>query len=95
MFRLVRKLTVCLLAVVFTILLLLAVSYGVKGYTMYQDAVTEQSLDARVEEVRSVEDFVTYSELPEFYIEAVISVEDHRFEKHCGIDLIAIGRACV
>lgn len=29
------------------------------------------------------------------YINAVISVEDHRFYKHNGIDIIAIGRAVV
>ena len=40
-----------------------------------------------------MEGFTSYSELPQFYIDAVISVEDYRFENHCGIDLIAIGRA--
>ncbi|EKC73374.1 penicillin-binding protein, 1A family, partial [human gut metagenome] len=34
-------------------------------------------------------------ELPEIYIKAVISVEDHRFYKHHGIDIIAIGRATI
>ena len=29
------------------------------------------------------------------YKNAVISVEDHRFYKHNGIDIIAIGRAAV
>ena len=45
------------------------------------------------ERIRGIEGFTSYSELPQFYIDAVISVEDHRFENHCGIDLIAIGRA--
>lgn len=29
------------------------------------------------------------------YLDAVISVEDHRFYKHSGIDVIAIGRAII
>ena len=29
------------------------------------------------------------------YLDAVISVEDHRFYKHSGIDVIAIGRALI
>ena len=33
--------------------------------------------------------------IPKIYINALISVEDHRFYKHNGIDLIAIGRAVV
>ena len=31
--------------------------------------------------------------MPELYLDAVVAVEDHRFEEHFGIDLIAIGRA--
>ena len=53
----------------------------------------ENPINERVEEIRSMEGFTSYSELPQFYIDATISVEDHRFAKHCGIDLIAIGRA--
>ncbi len=60
---------------------------------MYQEAVAENPINERVEEIRSMEGFTSYSELPQFYIDATISVEDHRFAKHCGIDLIAIGRA--
>ena len=46
-----------------------------------------------VEEICNMEGFTPYSALPQFYIAATISVEDRRFEEHCGIDLIAIGRA--
>lgn len=60
---------------------------------MYQDAIAERTLDERVEDIRNTENFTIYSELPQFYIDATISVEDHRFADHCGIDLIAIGRA--
>ena len=34
-----------------------------------------------------------FTELPEIYLDAVVAVEDHRFEQHCGIDIIAIARA--
>lgn len=67
--------------------------YGVKGYRMYREAIEEKSIADRVEEIRSAEDFVTYSELPEFYIDAAISVEDQRFMDHWGIDLVAVARA--
>lgn len=68
---------------------------GVKGYQMYKEAVTEKPVSEHVEEIRSMEGFTPYSELPQFYIDATISVEDHRFEEHYGIDLIAIGRAAL
>lgn len=70
-----------------------AAFYGIKGYGMYRDALTEKSIEEIMEEIRGREDFAEYSELPQFYIDAVISAEDHRFERHPGIDPVAICRA--
>ena len=39
------------------------------------------------------ENYTKIEELPEIYIKAVISVEDHRFYDHGPVDFIAIGRA--
>lgn len=91
--RSMRKLAVRLVAAVLLICLLVGGFYGVQGYGMYRDAVKETSIEERVEEIRSMDGFTTYGELPPFYIEATTSVEDHRFATHCGIDLIAIARA--
>ena len=89
----VRKMFIGLLAVFFCVLIAACALFRMKGYQMYQEAVAENPINERVEEIRSMEGFTPYSELPQFYIDATISVEDHRFAKHCGIDLIAIGRA--
>ncbi|MCI8591452.1 MAG: transglycosylase domain-containing protein [Lachnospiraceae bacterium] len=67
--------------------------FGVKGYRMYQEALAQKSMEERVAEIRNDKDFITYDEMSEFYIDAVISVEDHRFMNHGGIDPIAICRA--
>lgn len=67
--------------------------FCMKGYGMYWKAVHEKSLAERVEEVRNSEDFTAYSELPQFYIDAILAVEDRRFKWHFGIDPIAICRA--
>jgi penicillin-binding protein 1B len=40
-----------------------------------------------------VREWVPLSDMPPFIVEAVLSVEDHRFFSHAGIDPIAIGRA--
>ena len=89
----VRKFLQNLMAVLLCIFVVACVFFGVKGYQMYKEEVTEKPINERVEEIRSMEGFTSYSELPQFYIDATISVEDHRFEDHCGIDVIAIGRA--
>lgn len=65
------------------------------GYKMYKEAVDKISVENKVKEIQSKENYTKISELPQMYINAVISVEDHRFYKHPGIDIIAIGRAIV
>lgn len=83
--------------IILTALIILFISvftyYGIQGYILYKDATSKISIDEKIEEIQSRENFVEYSELPEFYINAVISVEDHRFKSHFGIDPIAITRA--
>lgn len=91
----VRKFLRNLLAVLLCIFVVVCVFFGVKGYQMYKEAVAEKPISERVEEIHGMEGFTPYSELPQFYIDATISVEDHRFEEHFGIDLIAIGRAAL
>ena len=91
--RPVRKAILCLAAVLFCAAAALGAFFGIRGYVMYRGAVSEISLAERIEAVRGDESFVSVSELPDFYVSAVISVEDHRFEAHHGIDPIAIGRA--
>ena len=81
------------------ILILLLTSLGLliigNGYNMYKEAIQEMPIQEKVEEIRQKENYTKLSELPQIYINAVISVEDHRFYEHNGIDVIAIGRAII
>ena len=81
------------------ILLLIGLSIALlfvgKGYKMYKEAIENVPLEEKVQEIQSKESYTEYSELQQMYINAVISVEDKRFLKHGGIDIIAIGRAVV
>lgn len=65
----------------------------VRGYTMYAQALEQQGLADKVSRIQEKTDYTPISELPETYLDAVIAVEDHRFEQHMGIDPIAILRA--
>ena len=66
-----------------------------EGYGLYKNAVQEESLEETVAEIRRQENFTSLEKMPETYVQAVVSVEDHRFYDHFGLDLIAIGRAVV
>lgn len=63
------------------------------GYNQYQNAISQIPLEDKVNKLRNKEKYTKISEVPEVYLNAVISIEDHRFYQHNGIDLIAIGRA--
>lgn len=64
-----------------------------KGYTIYKQALDEISVKDKVAEIKSQENYTKIEDMPEFYLNAVIAVEDHRFYNHGAIDIISIGRA--
>lgn len=66
---------------------------GYKGYIRYETALQNMSIEQKVSEIKSNPSFTFLKDLPKTYQEAVVAVEDKRFFKHPGIDLIAIGRA--
>lgn len=83
--------------VLIIILILISISLLIveNGYDMYRNALKEKSIEAIVKNIKEKENYTKLEEMPEIYKNAVISVEDHRFYKHRGIDIIAIGRAAI
>lgn len=83
--------------VLIIILILISISLLIveNGYDMYRNALKEKSIEAIVKNIKEKENYTKLDEMPEIYKNAVISVEDHRFYKHRGIDIIAIGRAAI
>ena len=79
------------------ILVLLSISllFIGNGYNMYKEALNDTPIQEKVADIKSKQNYTEFSELPQMYINAVISVEDKRFYKHNGIDIIAIGRAAL
>ena len=82
-----------IVSVFLSIVLVVGIFYGTKGYSLYREATKANPLPQLVEGIQSKQHYTLYEELPEFYIHAVVAVEDHRFQHHHGIDPIAICRA--
>lgn len=84
--------------IIFVIILILT-SIGLlligNANDMYKEAISKMPLTEKVESIKQKKDYTKIEEVPQIYINAVISVEDHRFYNHKGIDIIAIGRAMV
>lgn len=64
-----------------------------QGYAMYREALDKISVKDKVAEIQAEESYTKYKDLPEFYLDAVIAVEDRRFYDHGALDYIGIARA--
>ena len=84
-----------ILLVVFIVIISIGLILIYNGFKIYKEALKEMPLEEKVASIRSTENYAKIDEIPQMYKIAVISVEDHRFYNHNGIDLIAIGRAFV
>ena len=63
------------------------------GFSYYSKTLKEQPFLSRVEEINKMEHYVTFEQLPQNYINAVIATEDSRFYDHGPIDFKGIIRA--
>ena len=89
--KLVKKITITVLLIFICI-----GSYFIcSGYQMYKNAINKMPLKDKITTIRQKEDYTKIDDMPQIYLKAVVSVEDHRFYKHFGIDVISIGRAFV
>lgn len=81
------------------VVILVSISIGLlvvgNGYDSYKEAIQKVPLVEKVESIKEKDNYTKISEVPTIYKNAVISVEDHRFYQHNGIDIIAIGRAVI
>lgn len=83
----------CLLFVIMAVCICSGFVVAGKGYEAYREAVGEVSLEEKAVAIRGKDSFTKYEELPGIYVQAVMAVEDKRFESHMGVDLIALCRA--
>lgn len=82
-----------LLTAIAALALCVVAFYGTRGYSMYKEALGTTGIPAMAEQIKETPGFTTVEELPRRYVDAVIAVEDHRFYRHPGFDIIATGRA--
>lgn len=78
------------------IITVIAIAGGIlayKGHKIYKEVLEKKSVLDKVAEIKSQENYTELKDLPEFYKNAVIAVEDRRFYEHGPIDPIAIARA--
>ena len=93
LFRILRRLVGYLLGVLLVALIAAAATFGWQGYKLYQRAVQATPLETLYQNITARPSVVPYDQLPQTYIDAVLSVEDSRFVHHHGVDPLSIARA--
>ena len=78
----------------FLIIVVIVAGVQIKGgYDKYQQALTDRPLNEVLDELQSKDNYTQYEDVPEIYYKALVAVEDRRFYKHNGFDIIGTTRA--
>lgn len=81
------------LLLIFIIIFVFIGYFLADGYVLYNQAISEKSIEDRISDLKANEHYTKVSEVPDYYTKAVVAIEDHRFYSHMGIDIIATSRA--
>lgn len=84
-----------ILLILLLIILIVGSVIFFNGYKLYKSALGEMSLSSKIAEIKSKDTYVSIQDVPNYYSNAIIAVEDHRFKNHGPIDVIAIARAII
>ena len=89
----VIKITLTVLLVLVGLAVLVAGFFAIRGAIMWNNAKDELPVAQAAKQFRADADYIKFDDLPQFYVDAVISVEDRRFFEHSGISVKSIIRA--
>ncbi len=82
--------------IVILLIIIFIIGYFISdGYKLYKSAIQNVSIEEKVKEIRENPNYVKIEDISKEYKEAVIAIEDKRFNEHFGIDFYSIGRAFI
>lgn len=84
-----------LLLIILVVVIIVGSIIFLNGYKLYKSTLDNLSLSDKITQIKNDENYVYISDVPSYYTNAIIAVEDHRFKNHGAIDIIAILRATV
>lgn len=86
-----RKLLIALRNIILSILVIIVIIIVIifyNGYSLYKEVINNNSIEDKIKEIKNDENYVKIDEVTQYYKDAVVAVEDHRFYDHHGFDLI-------
>lgn len=85
------EIIICLI----TLIILVVVILLYIGYSEFKYYINRVSIESIIKNIEKQSDYVNINDISKWMTIAVVSIEDHRFYNHFGIDIIAIGRAFI
>lgn len=89
------KLLKRLIILILLIIIVVSTVVILNGHKLYSSSISTISLKDKVSNIRNDSNFVSINDVPKYYKDAIIAVEDRRFYDHGAVDIISIGRAIV
>lgn len=86
-----KKFLLTLRNIILSILVIVLIIVGIifyNGYNLYKEAINNISIEDKIKEIKSTYNYVQIDAVSQYYKDAVVAVEDHRFYEHSGFDLI-------
>lgn len=84
--KLIKKCLHFVMKICFLLLLANVIYFGLSGWIMYRECITEASVESKVLEIQQREDYVTLDEVSQDYIDALLVSEDAVFYEHHGFN---------
>lgn len=88
-----------LIITVITLAIIICASIGglifLQGHGEYKDAIGKIGIDEIVTKVQSNSNYTELEDVSKDFLTGIVAIEDRRFFKHGGIDIISLGRALV
>jgi len=88
-----KKIVIRFILLLFLVLFIVCLIFLGAGYNKYKEAIDDQDIVSKINEIKEKENYTKLDDMTEFYKNAVVAVEDHRFYNHKGIDAISLFRA--
>ena len=84
-----------LLLFILIIIIIVGSVIFLNGYKLYKTTLDDLSLSDKISGIKNRDSYVSITDVPKDYVNAIIAVEDHRFREHGAIDIIALLRATI
>ncbi|MCL1792025.1 MAG: transglycosylase domain-containing protein [Peptococcaceae bacterium] len=91
--KLLKKTVRTSLIIVICVILIMGGVLFADGYMLYNEAKKTTGVSTNIDAKRSLPNYSQIDELPQYFLDAVVAVEDHGFYEHGPVDFSSIARA--